>query len=109
MISKPDGTFGGVIQYDFGKTVQECRFVRTGSLNRPLTVLLSAVNTLQARHRMEELELMKHLAEITLKYPKMQEDGTYPGVQHDQLFEAEYNHQAGDDTCASCDCLYKSE
>ena len=23
VISKPDGTFGGVIQYDFGKTVQE--------------------------------------------------------------------------------------
>lgn len=47
VVSKPDETSGGVIQYDFGKTVQEGRFMRTGSLNRPPTVLLSAVNTLQ--------------------------------------------------------------
>ncbi|KAK3173306.1 hypothetical protein OEA41_006635 [Lepraria neglecta] len=106
VISKPDGTSGGVIQYDFGKTVQEGRFVRTGSLNRPPTVLLSAVNTLQARHRMDEPELTKYLADMTLKYPKMQEDGTYPGPQHDQLFEAQYNHQEDDDTCASCDRVH---
>lgn len=81
VISKPDGTSGAVIQYDFGKTVQEGRFVRTESLNRPPTGLLGAVKTLQANHRMEEPELTKHLAEMSLKYPKMQEDGTYPGCR----------------------------
>lgn len=104
VISQPDGTSGGVIQYDFGKTISEGRFVRTGSLNRPPTVLLSAVNTLHARHRLEEPKLTKHLAEMILKYPKMQEDGTHPGLMHDQLFEAEYNHRAGN-TCVSCDPL----
>ena len=104
VISKPDGTSGGVIQYDFGKTVEGGRFVRTGSLNRPPTVLLSAVATLQARHRMEEPELTRHLAEMTLKYPKMQEDGTYPG--DDRLFEALYNHQGDDHTCDSCNQLH---
>ena len=106
MISKPDRTSGGVIQYDFGKTVQEGRFVRTGSLNGPPTVLLGAVNTLQAKNRMEEPELTKNLAEMSLKYPKMQEDGTYPGVGHDRLFEAPYNHQGDYHTCASCDRLH---
>ena len=106
VISKPDRRSGGVIQYDFGKTVQEGRFVRTGSLNRPPTVLLSAVNTLQTRHRMDEPELTKYLADMRLKYPKMQEDRTYPGPQHDQLFEAQYNHQEDDDTCISCDRLH---
>lgn len=86
VISKPDGTSGGVIQYDFGKTVQEGRFVRTGSLNRPPTVFLSAVNTLQAKHLMEEPELTRHLSEMVVRYPRMQAAGTYPGGQYDQLF-----------------------
>lgn len=79
MVSEPDERSGGVIQYDFGKTVQYGQFIRTGSLNRPPSVLLSAVNTLQARHRMEEPELTKYLAEMMLNYPKMREGGTYPG------------------------------
>ena len=39
VINKPDGTSRGVIQYDFGKTVQEGRFVRKGSSNRPHLML----------------------------------------------------------------------
>src|SRR5450432_738643 len=35
VVSKPAGTSGGVIQYDFGKTVQDGQFTPTGSLNRP--------------------------------------------------------------------------
>jgi len=44
VVSRPTGTSGGVIQYDFGKTIQEGRFVRTGSLNRPPNVLLQSVS-----------------------------------------------------------------
>ena len=102
VISKPDGTSGGVIQYDFGKTVQEGRFVRTGSLNRPPTVLLGAVNTLQAKHLMEEPEHTRHLSEMAVRYPRMQAAGTYPGGQYDQLFQAESIHQEDDDTCTNC-------
>ncbi|KAL9098648.1 MAG: hypothetical protein Q9163_005732 [Psora crenata] len=104
VISKPDGTSGGVIQYDFGKTVQEGRFVRTGSLNRPPTVLLSAVNTLQAKHLMKEPELTRHLSEMVVRYPRMQAAGT--GGQHDQLFQAEYIHQEDDDTCTNCNQVH---
>ncbi|KAF7502552.1 hypothetical protein GJ744_005491 [Endocarpon pusillum] len=105
VISKPDGASGGVIQYDFGKTVQEGRFVQTGSLNRPPSVLLSAVNTLQANHLLKDPELTRHLSEMSKKFPRMQAAGAYPGVQHDQLFKAEYSHPPGNDTCTKCDPL----
>ena len=36
----------------------------------------------------------------------MQEDETCPGVGHDRLFQAPYNHQGDDHTCASCDRLH---
>jgi nucleoside phosphorylase len=103
VVSKPDRTSGGVIQYDFGKTVQEGRFVRTGSLNRPPDVLLGAVANLQAKHMVEEPKLSKHLSEIISKYPKLRDAVTYQGVEHDVLFAAEYDHQEGDIGCTRCD------
>ena len=72
VISKLNRTSGGVIQYDFRKTVQEGQFVRTRSLNRPPTVLLSAANTLQAKHLMEKPELTRHLSDMVMKYSRMQ-------------------------------------
>jgi hypothetical protein len=52
VVSKPGKQDGGVIQYDFGRTTAESRFVRNGSFNAPPAVLLSAVNALQARHNL---------------------------------------------------------
>lgn len=103
VISKPVGTSGGVIQYDFGKTVQEGRFVRTGSLNRPPDVLLNAVSSLQARYMMEEAHLPRHLSQMLSKYPKMQKDYAYQGPQQDHLFQADYDHRPGDATCVDCE------
>jgi len=42
--SKPTGDFGGVVQCDFGKTVGQGVFERTGGLNRALQMLLTAIS-----------------------------------------------------------------
>ena len=89
VVSKPTATFGGVIQYDFGKTVEDGRFERTGFLNRPPNVLLSAVSNLQARHIREGHKLVEHLSEMTKRYPNMGLQFAYPGTTHDSLYEAE--------------------
>jgi len=83
VVSKPAGTFGGVIQYDFGKTVQEGQFTQTGSLNRPPDVLLGAVAGLQAKHMMEGCEFSKYLSAMVEKYPAMRREFMYQGAQHD--------------------------
>jgi hypothetical protein len=67
VVSKSTGTFGGVIQYDFGKMIQECKFIQTGSLNKPPEVLLTALASLEAQHMMESHKLVKHLSEMTEK------------------------------------------
>ena len=103
VVSKPTGTSGGVIQYDFGKTVQQGHFEQTGSLNRPPDMLLNAISSLQARHKMEEAEYSRYLFEMQSKYPKLQKSSKYPGVQQDQLFEPDYDHQAGAATCIKCE------
>jgi nucleoside phosphorylase len=103
VVSKPTATFGGVIQYDFGKTVQSGRFVRTGSLNRPPDILLTALANLQARHMMEGHKLSEHLSEMIKRYPKMGAQFAHPGTQNDWLYEAEYDHIEGNPTCSQCD------
>ncbi|KAI9672784.1 MAG: hypothetical protein M1831_000219 [Alyxoria varia] len=103
VISKPTGTFGGVIQYDFGKTVQEAKFIRTGQLNRPPDVLLNAVAKLEATHLLHNHELEKYLHEAIKKYPERENDWLYQGTQHDQLFRPGYDHKSSDTTCKSCD------
>lgn len=103
VVSKPSGTSGGVIQYDFGKTVREGRFVRTGSLNKPPRVLLTAVSTLETKCLLEGNKLPKYLSELSLKYPQLRSTAAYPGVEHDKLFEAGYEHQGDGNACTSCD------
>lgn len=103
VVSRPTATFGGVIQYDFGKTVQEGRFMQTGSLNKPPDVLLKAVSSLEARHDLGKAELPEHLSQMLSKYPKLQKTSAYQGAQEDRLFEADYNHPTGNPTCANCE------
>jgi nucleoside phosphorylase len=103
VVSQPTGTSGGVIQYDFGKTVQEGRFERTGSLNRPPDLLLNAVASLKARHMVDEPVLSRYVAEMGSKYSRLRMTSTHPGVETDQLFEAEYDHPVGEASCANCD------
>ena len=101
VVSQPTSISGGVIQYDFGKAIQG-RFERTGSLNRPPDVLLNAVASLKARHMVDEPALSRHLADMGSKYPRLRMAGKPPGVEHDQLFEADYEHPVDKTSCVDC-------
>ena len=104
VVSKPDKTFGGVAQYDFGKTGAEGQFTRTGSLNKPPLVLLNGIAKLQAEHEVEDSKFPQFLLEMLLKHKKMQADYSYQGVSNDRLYEADYEHEdESDDMCESCD------
>lgn len=103
VVSNPTATSGGVIQYDCGKTVQDGRFTRTGLLNKPPDVLLTALTNLRAKHLMENHQLSERLSEMVMKYPNMRSDFTYQGAENDLLFEADYDHQGGNATCSQCD------
>ncbi len=102
VVSKPIGTFGGVIQYDFGKTVQEGKFTRTCSLNKASESLLKAVASLEAKHMMENHKVEKYLSAVE-KWPKMKTRFPCPGVQYDTLYEVEYDHPIRFKTCSQCD------
>jgi hypothetical protein len=50
VISQPDKTLGGVVQYDLRKNLGESQLEHKGFLKPPPTILLAALSTLQAEH-----------------------------------------------------------
>ncbi|KAH6665243.1 Pfs domain protein [Halenospora varia] len=103
VVSQPARGFGGVVQYDYGKTVQDGRLERTGVVNKPPEQLLTAVTKLQGNHRLESSRIPAFLTEMANKYPTWVADFASCGQENDQLFEAKYDHSDSKDTCANCD------
>ncbi|KAJ2981441.1 hypothetical protein NQ176_g2018 [Zarea fungicola] len=107
-VSQPEGTTGGVIQYDLGKAKQNGKWEPKGMLNKPPQVLLSALAAMQAEHEMTAPKIPDLLETMWTRLPQMRtpkrnEPGyVYQGVEHDRLFSPTYNHIDGH-TCDECD------
>ncbi|KAJ5335793.1 uncharacterized protein N7506_005729 [Penicillium brevicompactum] len=102
VVSQPADTSGGVLQYDLGKALSDGRFERTGMLNRPPKVLLTALTTLQAHHLTEESRVLEFISEIQAKMPPRRAANFTRPTQADCLYQSEYNHE-GSGTCIDCD------
>ncbi|OJJ45918.1 hypothetical protein ASPZODRAFT_119216 [Penicilliopsis zonata CBS 506.65] len=72
VVSRPTGSLGGVIQYDFGKAVGGGDLQPTGVLNQPPTILLTAVSQLEANGmRKKDFLMSAKITELLHKYPEM--------------------------------------
>ena len=85
VVSQPEKTSPGVIQYDLGKHEDGGQFNRRGVLSKPPEGLLTALSKLKANHRRRKTEFQTHLAKIT----KL--DGFAHPSCPDLLFEATYS------------------
>ncbi|KAJ5689106.1 hypothetical protein N7462_003498 [Penicillium macrosclerotiorum] len=102
VVSNPTSTFGGVVQYDLGKTIQEARFHRTGTLNKPPQNILTVLSKLRAEHKIGNSRIPEFLSQIAARYPSLSQF-THRGQEHDRLFEADYDHIRSESTCDMCD------
>ncbi|KAL4911940.1 nucleoside phosphorylase domain-containing protein [Aspergillus aurantiobrunneus] len=84
VVSQPQGTYGGVVQYDLGKTVSGGQQTRSGFLNAPPAAILKTVSWLQLNHTLGKDTMSAYLS--------------YAGP--DVLFESSYTHEGG----SSVDC-----
>lgn len=97
VVSQPDGTFGGVVQYDMGKETID-GFRRTGSLNSPPQTLLNAVSRIRANELLGRSELTEHAVRLenTRHFQRSR-------AGRDVLFEAAYDHEGPrSQTCNRC-------
>lgn len=103
VVSKPTGTYGGVVQYDLGKAEKGGCFRRTGYLDRPPQVLLAALCRLQSDHEMKGSEIQTYIKQTAIKCPNLKDKYIYPGPEKDLLFREDYDHPNGNRTCEQCD------
>jgi nucleoside phosphorylase len=94
---------GGVVQYDFGKTIQGGKFIQTGSLNKPPAVLMTGVSKLRALHLRKGNAIQQHVNSMLESNPAMQQDFSRPNPNDDQLFQADYDQIDSGKGCKSCD------
>ncbi|PVH94219.1 TPR repeat protein [Periconia macrospinosa] len=95
VVSQPDKTFNGVMQYDFGKTTPS-GFGRTGALNAPPQTLLGAVAKVRANEMRGRSKVREYIARLD-HISGFQRSEAGPDV----LFEATYDHERGQ-TCDAC-------
>ncbi|RHZ62034.1 uncharacterized protein CDV56_109045 [Aspergillus thermomutatus] len=106
VVSKPTRTYGGAVQYDYGKTLAGGWFEQTGMLNRPPEILLTAMSKLQADLHYNERPISNSILERAQVTGGIGFGFPYPGQGHNLLFESTYAHVGSDDRCQNCDALH---
>lgn len=102
VVSQPENTSGGVIQYDLLKVLGNGEFKRTGMLNQPPLALLTALGRLRARHYTEKSRVSEFLDNIRVMAPEAA-DFAQP-KEGDVLYQADYVHLDGpSNNCDNCD------
>ena len=84
-VSRPQGSTGGVVQYDTLKAKKE-GFERIGMLQPPPRVLLNALKKLRAKHELEESKIPDVLRQAMTRHPKFMQKYAHPGSERDHLF-----------------------
>ncbi|GJC84210.1 hypothetical protein ColLi_07048 [Colletotrichum liriopes] len=83
---------GGVIQYDYGKAMQNQAFVETGSLNQPPPALLNAVAGLETDYMMEGPELNVKVDTALDQWKRLRKTHSRPSASTDQLYKSDFMH-----------------
>ncbi|PKY07899.1 purine and uridine phosphorylase [Aspergillus campestris IBT 28561] len=103
VVSRPTGAHGGVVQYDYGKALNEGVFQRTGMLNRPPQILLTSLNKVETNHMTEGSRVPRFLDDIKRKIPNYAANFARP-TQADCLYMTGYDHAIpSSETCDGCD------
>jgi tetratricopeptide (TPR) repeat protein/nucleoside phosphorylase len=100
VVSKPTAASGGVIQYDYGKTLSEGQFQRTGSLNKPPPVLLKAMAQMESDY-VTGKNIVSDIIGDALQKEEIREK--FPRPEYDWLFRRAYNHERSEANCSACD------
>ncbi|KAN0068811.1 hypothetical protein V8E54_012980 [Elaphomyces granulatus] len=102
VVSNPEGNCGGVLQYDLGKTIKDGKFIQTGSLNKPPTVLMTGVSKLQAWHLRKGNAIRGHVDSMLESNLAMQQNFKRRNPEDDKLFREDYDHMDSGKDCKNC-------
>jgi len=102
VVSSPGYGTGGVLQYDYGMTVQGGKFIRTGYLNEPPQLFLTALSQLKAQYRRKGHEIEKTIQMICETNPRLRSEYCRPDLTTDRLYLQSHTHTSEDDCTTGC-------
>jgi nucleoside phosphorylase len=91
-----DGT-SGVIQYDFGKTVQGQTFQETKFLNKPPIALRTAMNKIRCEHERNGHNISETIEAKLNKNKRLRKIYAQPAPNSDRLYKASVVHSSSTD------------
>ena len=92
VVGMPAGQYPGVVQWNMDKTEQGGKFMRTGALNNPPSILLAAVEELESMEALEGSKIPEGLETLRRRHPEVGPKYLRPGHLQDNLFQASYKH-----------------
>jgi hypothetical protein len=103
VVCRPDSNSGGVVQYDYGKTIAEGKFIQTSRLGPPSPELLSVAGNVRATHANNGSgNLVAYIKAINTTH-LAESYYRYPGQGRDILYTADYDGPLGHKSCNYCD------
>ncbi|KAJ5962647.1 ankyrin [Penicillium viridicatum] len=100
VVSAPRGGHGGILQYDFGKTVQGQPFQVTRALNQPPTALRTALSGLKSDYESYGHQLEEAVKNVLERIPRLRKAYKRPDQASDKLYRSEFIHPL--DSQADC-------
>jgi nucleoside phosphorylase len=95
VVGVPTDLYPGVVQWDMGKTEQNGVFRRSGALNNPPTLLLTALTRLETDYDMKGTKVPQYMKELGERYPRMAAQYQRSSDLQDILFKANHDHVGG--------------
>ncbi|TEA20913.1 hypothetical protein C8034_v008002 [Colletotrichum sidae] len=89
VVGSPRDGHGGVLQYDYGKSIQDQEFRMMGFLNQPPAVLRAAVSGLKADYEINGHDIENTIASALAKKPRIRNKYGRPPLDEDKLFKSQ--------------------
>jgi ankyrin repeat protein/nucleoside phosphorylase len=103
VVSAPRDGQSGILQYDFGKTVQDQPFQITRFLNQSPRILRAAMNGLKSQYQLRGYRQLKVIIDDILeRNPTLQSDFGRPTLSSDRLYRSEITHPNSGINTLSC-------
>ncbi|KAL8366738.1 hypothetical protein RB595_010547 [Gaeumannomyces hyphopodioides] len=101
VVSSPANGKGGVYQYDMGKAIQGQGFQHSGFLNKPPTLLSTAVNGLKSQYAVDGHRISEKIEQVLAQKKRLKKTHGRPDPGSDRLYISTKVHEDQTKTCES--------
>ncbi|KAK8851751.1 purine and uridine phosphorylase [Apiospora arundinis] len=104
VVSAPRDGRGGVLQYDFGKTIQDQVFRETSFLAQPPIVLRTAVGGVKTDYEQRGHRIKEDIEDALRNRPRLRKNYRQPDIEADRLYRADVIHSLNDEAGYATSC-----